>query len=251
MSLTRRSIVRGGVAALAALSHVALPALAADTKVSSSAFSYSGFRYYRGKAENVKLGSYGEKKTPVGQINYLAVQNNITNDNLAKASVQIAGPFSIDWSKFSKTDVEASGSTKYVKAGGTASFSYETAKTANLKLVKFYLNEGSLKTLLNNYASGARNFLSGTGSDGRVVSEVWVVMEATIASQVVANGSVSGNATVNGINVDVKAGGSVTTAYSITLPPDTSFAYLLHKVKSWNSGKTLITDLEDDQHGVF
>ncbi len=252
---TTNAVLRLGkvpAAALAAVSLFALPAFAADLKISKSAFAYGGTRYYRGKAENVRLGSYGEKKTPVGQTNYLAVQNHITQANLAKVKVGIAGPFPMEWSKYSKTDVEAGLSTKYVKAGGaTATLSHEAAKSANLKLVKFYLNEGELRKLLNNHADGARNYLADEGNDGRVVSEVWVVMEGTLASQVTTSGSVSGSGTANGLQIDVKASTSSTTTTKITLPPDTTFAYMMHKVKKWEDKKTRVGDLEDDQHGMF
>ena len=33
------------------------------------------------------------EKTPISQANYLAVQSNITNENLAKVKVNIAGPY--------------------------------------------------------------------------------------------------------------------------------------------------------------
>jgi hypothetical protein len=56
------------------------------------------------------------------------------------------------------------------------------AKSASLDLVKFAIDEGPLKTMLNNDASGARNFLRDEGSDGRIVAEIWVVMEAKLAA---------------------------------------------------------------------
>lgn len=223
---------------------------ASDVKVSKTAFRYNGVNYFRAKSENIRLVSYGDKKTPVGQANYLAVQNNITGENLAKVGTSVSGPFTIDWSKVSKVDAEGGGSLKYfMKGGGKASFSHSKAESAHLKLVKFSINEGPLKTLLNNHATGARNFLKGEGNSGRVVSEVWVVMEAELASEVTTSGSVSGNASAQGIEVKFKAGGSRTATSKIVIAPDTTFAYLLHKVKRWDGNQ--VKDLEDDQHGSF
>ena len=63
--------------------------------------------------------------------------------DLAKVSVQISGPYAIDWSKHSKTDVGAT--LKVFKKGGVrGSYSYEQARTADLKLVKLSIAEGAL-----------------------------------------------------------------------------------------------------------
>ena len=55
-----------------------------NIKISNAAFLYNGKRYFRGNSENIRIGSYGDKKTPLTQTNYLQVQNNITNENLTK-----------------------------------------------------------------------------------------------------------------------------------------------------------------------
>lgn len=226
-----------------------VPAVAGkDVKVTSAAFKYDAIRYFRGKAENVNLGSYGQKKTPIGKTNYLAVQDDIGKVQIAKVKVKISGPYSVDWSKFSNTDINAG--IKYLDAAGaTGSFNRNAAKSANLKLVKFSIDEGQLKKLLNKHAGAARKYLKKEGGDGRVVSEVWVAMEATLASQVTNGGSVTGTAGADGLKVTVGASGSSTSQSSVTIPPNTTFAYLLHKVKKWK--KDNVDNLEDDQHGSF
>lgn len=223
-----------------------------NMKVKKNAFQFSGVRYFRNKAENVRLGTYGDKKTPLTQGNYLADQGHITPANLSKVNVGISGPYSIDWGKYSRTEVEAGGKTMYVDAAGAkAELTHSVAKSANLKLVKFHLAEGALKRLLNQHANGARTYLAKEGNSGRVVSEVWVVMDGKLASEVTTGGSVSASAAAGGIKIDIKIGSSTTTTKSVTLPPNTTFAYLMHKVKKWNKGKTKVEDLEDDQHGPF
>lgn len=237
-------------ATLACLLSFAPPALASDTKLTNSAFQYSGIRYYRAKAENIRLGSYGEKKTPVGQQNYLSVQNNIKNESLAEVKVSTAGPFTIDWSKQSKSDVEV-GVNYFTAAGGKATLTVEKAKSANLKLVKFYMTTGAMTKLLNQSATGARKYLADEGSDGRLVGEVWTVMEASLASSVTTSATITGSGEANGIKVTVAGSTSNTTTTSITIAPDTTFAYLLFKVKWTNNNKDSVDSLEDDQHGVF
>lgn len=239
---------RFAFAVLAAFSLVALPALAADVKVTKSTLVIdSGQRFFRGKATDVALGSYGEKKTPALSNPYLAIEKTLSPKTISKIPVKVTGPISVDWSKVSKTDVE--GGVNYLKAGGgKGSFSVESAKSARLVLVKFSIHEGDLKDLLNKHADDARDYLKKEGNDGRIVSEVYVAMEAELASKVTTGGSVSASGSANGLEVSVAASGSSTTTTKVTLPPDTTFAYLLHKVKKW-SGKN-VDDMEDDRAGM-
>ena len=46
-------------------------------------------------------------------------------------------------------------SVKYIKAGGKATLTRKAAKSAKLKLVKFFVNAGALKGVLNKEADGA------------------------------------------------------------------------------------------------
>ncbi|MCA9547070.1 MAG: hypothetical protein KC613_21860 [Myxococcales bacterium] len=219
-----------------------------NVKITKSKFVYNGKAYFRGGSENVVLGAYGEKKTPVGRPNYLAVEDEIGQGILA-GDVKISGPYTVDWKKHSKGEVNAG--IKYLTvAGGTAGFSWDAAHSANLQLVKFWVNEGPLKTILNTKAGKAREALKKEGGDGRVVSEVWVAMEANLASDVTncASGSVQGSA--KGFTVTLSGKNCTTKTGSVTIPSNTTFAYLMHKVKKWNKGKTQVDNLEDDNVGA-
>jgi len=221
---------------------------AKEIKLKDKYFQFSGVKYWRGKAENVEIGSYGEKKTS-GK--YLAVQGDIGTKNISKA-VKHVGPISINWSQQKTKDVQAS-ATLYVKKGGaTAGFNHKKAKSAKLKLMKFFVNEGKLKDVINKKSKKALNYAKDEGGDFRVVSEIWVVMEAEIAEEIVNSGSVDVSGTAKGVKFDVKAKGSSKTSTSFTLPAGSTFAYLMHKVKKWNKKKmkkTTIKNMEDDQYG--
>ena len=118
--------------------------------------------------------------------------------------------------------------------------------------MKFYVNEGKLKDVINKKSKKALNYAKDEGNDFRVVSEVWVVMEATIAEEIVNASSVTVSGTAKGVKFDVKAKGSSKTTTSFTLPAGSTFAYLMHKVKKWNKKKmkkTTIKNMEDDQYG--
>lgn len=239
---------RLAIAALSTVTLCTLPALAGDVKITKGTLVIDGGqRYFRGKATDVALGSYGQKKTPIGSPNYLAIEKTIPAATLAKVPVKVTGPIAVDWSKVSKTDVDA-GVNFLKKGGGKGSLTVDSAKSAKLVLVKFSIAEGDLKDLLNKYATDARTAMKNEGGDARIVSEVYVAMEAELASTVTTGGSVSASGTANGLEIEVKATTSSTTSTKVVLPPDTTFAYLLHKVKKW-SGST-ITDMEDDREGL-
>ncbi len=247
MNQIKLRLVTSGAFAIAV--GLAASASASGVKISKSKFTYSGVSYFRGKAENVNLASYGEKKTPIGKPNYLAIQGDVARSNLAKVRVKMTGPYSIEWSKFSDSSVNL-GINYLTVAGGTAGFSRKAAKSANLKLVKFAIDERPLKTLLNKHAPVARKEMAKEGKDARIVSEVWVVMAASLASDVTSCGTVSGQGTANGIKVELSGSSCTTNKSSITIPKNTTFAYKMHKVKKWSKGKKSIEDMEDDTKGM-
>jgi hypothetical protein len=221
-----------------------------EVNVTSSSFKYGTISYFRAKAENVEMGSYGEKKTPFGSAAYLSVQNKVKSEYL-DGRVRFATRCEIDWSKQSQVAVEANDISYFaLNLKGALSGSYSKAKSASLDLVKFVIDEGPLKTMLNTDASGARNYLRDEGGDGRIVAEIWVVMEAKLAEHFQTSGSISVSGTVNGVSADITASGGSQGTQTITIAKGTTFAYLLFKVKSWNSDKTRVEDLEDDTVGL-
>lgn len=222
-----------------------------DTNITRNVFRHGSMRYFRGDAEDVVLGSYGEKKNPIGAKAFLAVEGRVKRDFL-EDRIDYVTTADIDWSRESKADVEATAGLKVFGSGkkAAASFDFEKAKTANLKLAKFRIMERPLKQMLNEDANAARNYLAREGHDGRIVSEVWVLMEGQLASSfaTAAGGKIS--ASVAGNDLEVSANVGASGSETITLSPGTTFAYAMHKVKSWNHGKKRIEDMEGDFHGL-
>ncbi len=95
--------------------------------------------------------------------------------------------------------------------------------------------------MLNNDANIAHNCLANEGKDGRIVSEIWVVMEAELAEHFETSGGLMVSAKAADLNVTANGGRHGTQ--TITLSSGTTFAYKLHKVKDWNKGKTRINDI--------
>lgn len=222
-----------------------------ETKVAKHYFEYGTVKYFRGKAENVQIGSYGEKKDPIGAIAYLDVQARVKAEHL-DGRVHYVTTIDVDWEDEKEAAVEANGDLKFFGLSKKVALngSYEKAKSARLKLVKFAINEGPLKTMLNQDAGGARNFLAKEGKDGRIVSEIWVAMEAELAEHFATSGSISVGAGAAGSSLEVSASGGRHGSQTVVLSPGTTFAYKLHKVKSWNKDKTRIEDLEADYKGM-
>ncbi len=109
--------------------------------------------------------------------------------------------------------------------------------------------------MLNNDAGGARSYLAREGTDGRVVSEVWVVVEGKLAeafdTAASSGGSVSASLT-KALSLQLSANheGSQSGSATIELDPGSTFAFLMHKVKDWDRGKDRILDMEDDRKGL-
>jgi len=224
-----------------------------DVNITDSKFVYSGKSYFRGGCEDINLVSFGEKKTPLGKAPYLYRAGTVSAQNLRKVKVTVSGPYSIEWEKFSDSDVNVA--IKYLTAaGGQAGFNRNAAKSANLVLMKLSLGSNALEDLLNNHADVARNSLQEEGNDARIVSDAWIVMEAQLASKITTGGSVSVSAPLGTSGFTLEVGGSTssTTSTQVQIPENTCFAYLLNKVKKWDKvdGEWMVEELEDDTKGL-
>ncbi|WP_147371343.1 hypothetical protein [Meiothermus hypogaeus] len=224
----------------------------AQTKITNQYLEHNSVKYFRGKAENVVLGSYGEKKNPIGSAAYLAIQNNIRAEHLNNR-VRVLSPVEITWNNTTKAEVEANGSLRVygLNLSAARNMTFEQARSGRLKLVKLFINEGALQTMLNRDALAARNYLAREGTDARIVSEVWVVMEAELAEHFDTSSSIRVEVSRGQqAALEITASGGIHRSQSITLSAGNVFAYLLHKVKSWNRDKTEIENMEDDQSGL-
>ena len=221
-----------------------------ETKITKHFFEYGTNKYFRGNAHSVDLASYGEKKDPVGAQAHLDVQDQVAVENLS-GRVRYNTTAKVDWAQTTKAEVEGAGLLKFFGLNGKAAMAlkYEDAKSARLELVNFAIDEGPLKTMLNKDAGAARNFLAEEGNDGRIVSEVWVVVDGELAEHFATSGSISVSANGSGKGLALTAKGGKAGTQTIVLEKGTTFAYKLHKVKDWNKGKTVIEDLEADFKG--
>ena len=221
-----------------------------ETKITEHYFEFGGVKYFRENAHNVEIGSYGEKKDPIGPKAHLDVQNKVKSEHLINR-VKYNTHTNTNWNETTKAEVEAEGVLKFFSLGKEAAVNatYEKAKDAKLELVNFAIDEGPLKAMLNKDADGARNYLADEGNDGRIVSEVWIVLDAELSEHFATYGSISASVHAAGSSLSVTVTGGKHGSQTVTLSKGTTFAYKLHKVKDWNKGKTQTENLEADYKG--
>lgn len=113
-------------------------------KITDHLFQYGSDKFFRGSAYKMELGTFGEKKDPIGPKAYLAVEGKIRASHLAERPIHQGKPMEIDWSSVQKAALEANGTLKFFGIGvnGGTSFDYEYAKKAKLKLINYWINEG-------------------------------------------------------------------------------------------------------------
>jgi hypothetical protein len=222
-----------------------------SVKITDHYFEYNSQKYFRGNAHLLEIGTYGEKKNPLGSNSYLDPQNKVKREHMVNRVTKglTAG---INWNEASQKDVEVNGQVKVFGIGVSTAvgYTFSKVKSAKLKLYNLFINEGPLKAMLNGDASGARKYLADEGNDGRILSEVWVLMEGTLAEHFDTSTTIAAAVSVSGINLDITAKGGKSGSQTITLSAGTIFAYKMHKVKDWNKEKTQIEDMEADYYGM-
>jgi hypothetical protein len=227
----------------------------ASVVVKSHHLTYGGKQYFCGGAEDVLLGSYGEKKTPFTKQNYLEVQGTIP---ASKLKVRSATECTIDFANSDKISVSHSGVAEGaidgvpVKASVSGTASVDFGSKGHLRLVKLIVENEDMEKAVEDSPS-TLDKLRSYGNDARICHEVFVVMEASLADSLTASGSLtlSGSTGIEGIKISgtQTVSGGKTRTTTVTMSKGTTFAYLLLKI-DWNhSGlkKTTVKKLTDDQ----
>lgn len=216
----------------------------ATANVKDNHLNYDGKNYFRGGAEDVELGSYGEKRTPLTKMNYLEVKGKVPVPNMAKAVATVAD---IDQSKFSKNDIKADVQAIIdgVKVKLKPEVAFQKLTNNELKLVKLTVLPNDMKTALNKSA-GALSDLKNYGRDARVAHQIFVVMDAKLATNFTNNVTVDLSASKGPMEVKLGVGHSSGNNTTVQISPGTTFAYLLADV-DWDDNKTKVVDMDDDQ----
>jgi len=215
----------------------------ASIKITQSEFKINGVRYFRTKSEDVELCSYGKKEAPVFGSNFLVVRNKIHKDVLASAPIKIGEPVTVDWSKASKAEINAN--VKYLSVDGKMGLTLEKARSASLKLVKISIDYGLVIEAINQVDDALQAMKL---ANRRIVTDIWIAVEATLAEKVSTEATVKVTAT--GLQLVIGANATNTSASKVVLGKGTTFAYLLMKASRFNRTETKVEDLEVDQQGM-
>ena len=215
--------------------------------VKENHLTFGGVAYFRAHAENVEIGSIGEIRRPLTKQNYLEVKDRILvpSDDVIQATV-----VDIDFDRTSKTDLNL-GATAIVegvpvKLDGDATF--KKLRMGELTLAKFSISNNAMKKAANNSPEKLQD-LHRWGKDARIVHQVFIVIDATLASEINRNYGVKIAAGIKGLEVNLGVGGSASGTTAVNISKDTCFAYLMLKIK-WDKKELKIVDLNDDQWGL-
>jgi hypothetical protein len=217
-----------------------------DGKITKKGFKYGNMHYWTAGAHNVKLGSYGNKRTSYG----IEVDKHM-NKKYFKKKIDTSKVYSITSS--SEKNVMVKAGVQYVGWDGKASYSRTATKSAKLKLVLMQVTKGYMRDAINKDKKNTLKFFK-DAKNARIVTGVWIVMEASLANSVSSNGGGSVSGTLpNGMKVDVGVSASGKTTNSIEIPEKAVFAFMMHKASKWNKKKMKkqsVKDMKDDQVGM-
>ncbi len=223
----------------------------ANVVVKENHLTFGGVRYFRGQAEEVELGSIGEKRTPITGQNYLEVKDRIPPRKFDAVKSTVVD---IDFSRTSSSafDTAVSVIVKGVPVNFSGAATFNKLRSGELKLVKFSVSNNEMKRAANN-SPRRLNDLINWGNDARIAHQVFVVMEASLANSFDNNATVDLSVGTDGLEGTVSGNMKTGGATTVQISEGTGFAYLLAKI-DWDArqkkNRTRIVDLDDDQWGV-
>jgi hypothetical protein len=223
--------------------------MAIDIAVKDNHLHFNGVNFFRGNADNVQLGSVGEKKTPATQENYLQVEENIP---LKKLKINKVTVLTLNGAQLSGADI---GGSIEVDGLGKLSASAVASKLKEdtLKLVKIDVLPHDIVSAANQ-SPKALDALIQCGHRGRIAHQVVTVMDARSAEIVRRGVSFSLEPVDGGPGLTVKGGAGSTDIETVRINSGSTFAYLLLEPK-WDANLKKnwkeIEGWEDDQWSLY
>ncbi len=221
-----------------------------DIVIRDNHLHYNGINYFRGNADAVTLGDVGEKKTPSTQTNYLQVLGNVPRKQL---KIHSAARVDLHGVVFGSADI---GVGVHVPGrGGLKAGALATAlKDETLSLLKLSMLPKDIVAAANAAEKNALVPLRQAGNDGRLVHQVFVILEMKTAVVFHGAADFEASADLGLFTVTAKGGLAGTSGSTITVPPGGVFAYLLLKPE-WDANQKknwkFIKDSKDDQWSLY
>jgi len=201
-----------------------------DIQIRDNHLHFEGVNYFRGNASRVVLGDVGDKKTPSTQENYLDVRGNVVRKNL---KIHKVTRFSLKGVQVASADI-GGGLTipglGSLTAGGVAT----ALREDELQLVHVSVLPKDLVALVNGNPKNALEPLKACGNGGRMVHQVFAILQAKTAVTLASSARFDVTATVGGITLSGTGGVGGGAGVVTTIDAGNSFAYLLLKPK-WDA----------------
>lgn len=200
------------------------PAAASFTEVSASTLKFEGVRYWRKKASEAKLGSVGQKMTPIAGKNYFQKVQDAPNGIY---DVTIDGRTTITTDEAHEWGVTAS----YSNVSGSASGSgeYHGKLTAYKMRIDLGNTSGDLRYETNRH-NGHLQAVKAEDDRARLISAVWVLVQAEESKAE----CYSGDLKVSNGTMSVTTSASGCSNSSWTIDPGSIIAYEMVKVDAWD-----------------
>lgn len=192
----------------------------APTKVCDDHFHFDGVDYFRGRAAAVCLGDVGAMRRPAGGPSHLDVRGALPRESLSVARVS---RIDLDGLAVRGSDIASDVTVAEIGALGPSTVARQL-QDRTLCLVKI---EAAIDGVIAaaNACAGARKALCSAGASGRLVHQVFVVLETAPAREL---------ARATRWWVREAAGACVLTGFhaeggrsAVELRPGATFAYLL------------------------
>jgi hypothetical protein len=202
----------------------------------------SSHKYFTGRAENVKLGTFGEMRKSPLFANYLDGQGHFP---LPDATIEKPATVEIDFEKSKSGEFGANAT--YLVANGSVKYSYDSMKQGKLVLMKLKIGNDILKTLINSDKKLFNELLF--YKNPRIVNQVFVIVEASFASEFYRKISFNTHMTQGQLTIDADGGAGSSGKSSLIISAGTVFAYGVVK-PVFDKNKTSVDKLLTDQWGM-
>lgn len=203
-----------------------------------------GVNFFRANASSLRPGSWGEKKQPLTQQNYLLLEGHVP---VKKLKIRKGITCTIAGARLTAQDVGATLTVPGVGKIGAGAVA-EQLNTSQLKLVKFEILPKDLADAANESAA-VIDGLKRVGHDGRLVHQVLVALDAKTAALYSSAAAIDAEIDAGKFSLTARAGVGASGGTTMSFE-DATFAYLLLAPK-WDASQkknwTRIVDWDDDQ----
>lgn len=215
-----------------------------DVKFAKNHVRVAGINFFTANAPGIELGTWGGKKTPLTQQNYLMVEGRVP---ATKLKIRKALELDVDSSTLNEQDI---GADITVPGVGklSAGVAAQQLKSQQLKLIKLEVLPKDLADAVNESPAVIEGFQR-VGNEGRLVHQIIVALQAKSAALFTTAATLQASVSAGVFSVTAQAGAGSSGATTVAFD-NCTIAYLLLDPK-WDASQkknwSRIVDWNDDQ----